>query len=379
MYISCPVDGGNIDVLNAGDATDIRLAIRSDSQADFKQWFYFRMVGAEQQACTLHIENASETSYPAGWEGYRAVASYDREYWFRVDSTYDGKKLTIQHTPTENSVYYAYFAPYSQERHSDLVNWAQLSDMATLSVLGQTVDGQDLDYLTITAPGDASARKQCWVIARQHPGETMAEWWMEGFLTRLLDEQDAVARSLLQRAVFHVVPNMNPDGSRRGHLRSNAAGANLNREWAEPSLERSPEVLHVLHQMQQTGVDFCLDVHGDEALPYNFIAGAEGIPGWNEAREGELSNFLNAMVEANPDFQTRFGYDRDQPGQANLTVCTNAIAHRFGCLAMTLEMPFKDTADTPDEIQGWSPERCVRLGSSTLNAIHRTLDSLQRY
>lgn len=35
---------------------------------------------------------------------------------------------------------------------------------------------------------------------------------------------------------------MNPDGSWRGHLRTNAAGANLNREWAKPSLETSPEV-----------------------------------------------------------------------------------------------------------------------------------------
>ena len=30
--------------------------------------------------------------------------------------------------------------------------------------------------------------------------------------------------------------------------------------------------------MDDLGCDFCLDVHGDEELPYNFIAGAEGIP-----------------------------------------------------------------------------------------------------
>lgn len=33
-----------------------------------------------------------------------------------------------------------------------------------------------------------------------------------------------------------------PDGVFRGHLRTNAAGANLNREWAAPSAEESPEV-----------------------------------------------------------------------------------------------------------------------------------------
>ncbi|MBU6290015.1 MAG: RusA family crossover junction endodeoxyribonuclease, partial [Chloroflexi bacterium] len=43
-----------------------------------------------------------------------------------------------------------------------------------------------------------------------------------------------LARQLLDRAVIHVVPNMNPDGTRLGHTRGNGAGANLNREWADP-------------------------------------------------------------------------------------------------------------------------------------------------
>jgi len=35
---------------------------------------------------------------------------------------------------------------------------------------------------------------------------------------------------------------MNPDGSWRGHLRTNASGANLNREWGDPTPDKSPEV-----------------------------------------------------------------------------------------------------------------------------------------
>jgi murein tripeptide amidase MpaA len=58
------------------------------------------------------------------------------------------------------------------------------------------------------------------------------------------------------------VPNANPDGSRRGHLRTNAAGVNLNREWHEPTPERSPEVLAIRNAMDETGVALCLDVHG---------------------------------------------------------------------------------------------------------------------
>lgn len=70
----------------------------------------------------------------------------------------------------------------------------------------------------------------------------MAEWFMEGFLDELADPHNAFSNRALKHAVFYVVPNINPDGAIRGHLRTNAAGANLNREWAEPSMEHSPEV-----------------------------------------------------------------------------------------------------------------------------------------
>merc|ERR1719320_1384764 len=110
---------------------------------------------------------------------------------------------------------------------------------------------------------------------------------MEGFLARPLDAKDMVAELLKTKLTFHVVPNMNPDGAIRGHLRTNAIGANLNREWAPtgeydaPTLKRSPEVFHVLCAMDGTGCDFFLDVHGDEELPHNFFAGAQGVKNWS--------------------------------------------------------------------------------------------------
>ena len=57
-----------------------------------------------------------------------------------------------------------------------------------------------------------------WVIARQHPGESMAEWFMEGFLEELTDVHNAFSARALRHAVFYVVPNINPDGSVRGPL-----------------------------------------------------------------------------------------------------------------------------------------------------------------
>ncbi len=46
-----------------------------------------------------------------------------------------------------------------------------------------------------------------WLYARQYPGESMAEWWMEGALEALCDPADPVARVLRQKCRLHVVPN----------------------------------------------------------------------------------------------------------------------------------------------------------------------------
>src|SRR5262249_21201238 len=121
MHISSSFDSGNIECVECAQPADIRLAIRKDNNSDFYQWFHFRLVGARGRDCTLRIMNAGGAAYPKGWEGYRACASYDRRDWFRVPTTYDAPVLSITHRPEYDSVYYAYFAPYSVERHARLV------------------------------------------------------------------------------------------------------------------------------------------------------------------------------------------------------------------------------------------------------------------
>ena len=364
IHISSAFDSGNIVVEDAGDPSAIRLSIRQDARSDFYQWFHFRLSGGAGHTVGIRIVNAGGAAFVGGWEDYGVCASYDREAWFRIPTTYEDGELRWSHVPDHDIVHYAYFPPYSRERHLDLVAGAQISPLATHRVLGHTVHGRDMDALAV-GEGPLCA----WVIARQHPGEAMAEWWMEGFLARLLDEDAALAAEARSLMRFHIVPNMNPDGSVMGHLRTNAVGANLNREWNIATAERSPEVLCVREAMDADPPALCLDVHGDEALPYNFIAGAEGIPGHTDDQAAQLALFLDAYKAATPEFQTARGYAKTAPGKANLSMCTNYTAHAYGGLAMTLEMPFKDNAEHPDPQAGWSIARCRSLGHDALEAM----------
>ncbi|WP_201565602.1 M14-type cytosolic carboxypeptidase [Psychrobacter sp. CMS30] len=379
MHITANFDAGNIEVISLEDKKDIQLAIRPDVGEGFFQWFNFRLSGEIGEQYVLNIVNAGAASYLEGWENYQAVASYDREYWFRLPTSYKDGKLTIVAELECDTIQIAYFAPYSYERHQDLLAAVQTHPLVSLEHLGETLDKRDLTLVKI-ADGDSSSdksKRNIWITARQHPGETMAEWLVEGLLYSLLDSDNATAKLLLEKANFYIVPNMNPDGSVRGHLRTNAVGTNLNREWLNPSLEKSPEVFHVINKMQATGVDLFYDVHGDEALPYVFLAGSQGTPSYNDRLARLRDKFSDVLKLASADFQSEFGYDIDAPGTANMTIATHWVAERFDCLANTLEMPFKDNDNVPDADTGWSPERSIKLGEASLVAMLAVVDELR--
>lgn len=128
------------------------------------------------------------------------VASYDASIWFRLPASFDGKVLSWTVEPKHPSMHFvrkrapcrharmgacsrssehkpgvrlaslplaslrccdddphqllvhpeqAYFAPYPSQRHAELVAELQQVDGVQLSVLGQTLDGRDLDLLQI--------------------------------------------------------------------------------------------------------------------------------------------------------------------------------------------------------------------------------------
>ncbi len=364
MIVDADLEGGNIVVLGELRRGEVELALRPDTNASFLQWFHFRVRHAPRRGCQLRVVNAGEATFVEGFRDYQAFASYDGERWFRAPTSFDGATLTIAHAPARPEAYYAYFVPYPPARRARVVRAALRSPRARVERIGASLLGREVN-LAIVGDGDHDERRKIWVIGRQHAGETMGEWFVEGLLSRLLDEDDALAGALLERAAFFVVPNLNPDGSALGNQRANAAGADLNRAWADPVDDETPEVVAVRDAMLAAGVDLFLDVHGDESIPYVFAAGSEGNPSYS-ARLAALENlFLDRLVAHSPDFQREHGYEPDRPGEGDRRTAANFIGEAFDCPSLTLEMPYKDNAARP-ALGGWTPARAMALGRAAL-------------
>jgi len=376
FQITANFDSGNIEVLDASNPSQVLLAIKPDTHSQHFQWFHFKASGLHVgQEHWFRLCNASQSSYNKAWSGYQAVASYDHVNWFRIPTIFEGDSLRFCLEASQTHAWFAYFEPYSRGRHDWLIEQALTKAGTELLATGKSVEGRDIQLLRKGT--GAAGRRKVWMIAQQHPGEHMAEWFMEGVIERLQRHDDPQLNTLLASADLYLVPNMNPDGAFHGHLRTNARGQDLNRAWQSASQEISPEVFFVQQQMEQYGVDLFLDIHGDEEIPYVFTAGCEGNPGYTPRIEKLEEHFRSHLKHLTRDFQTTHGYTRDKPGEANMTLACNSVGQKFDCLSLTLEMPFKDNNDAPNPLTGWSGKRSMQLGKDVLSTVAEMVDTLR--
>ena len=385
MHISDSFESGAILVDDIANPRHARLKLKPDSaNAAFKQWFYFRLVATAGERITVEIVDAGGVAdmksreglggHPVLWQNYAAFASYDGSNWFNLPTTFDGRGLAMDVRLANDAIYIATYVPYTLERQQRAVGkWLQAPD-ARVEVIGLTPDGRDLDLVTIGKPDPA--KKKAWITARQHPGETQGSWCMEGLMERLLDPNDPVAKQLRRMATFYVIPNLNPDGSARGHTRTNMHGVNLNREWASASMEKSPEVYIALREMDRRGIDFFLDLHawgGDKP----FCIGPYHVPSVDAAGERRWRAYQTTLAQTDRAFELGQPYPGGgpTPGKADLAMSWNYVSERFGACGILYELPFKPNAATPDLPHSWSVADCHRFGRNSLEPMLGALRS----
>ena len=372
MRIDAELESGNAELVAP---TGTVLRIRKDPVMGFLQWFHFRVQNDAPDATEIVIENAAQALVPKGWENYAAFASTDDGVsWSRVPTRYDDGRLTIAHARPAGTTLYAYFPPYRKRRHDALIARCRADGRFGSERIAVSEAGDALDLLTIgsTAPDAACI----WIIGRQHPGEVQASWWMDAFLSRLLDGGDPDARAVLARCRLRIVPNMNPDGSRLGLHRTNSYGVNLNLAWAEPESMAAPAVQAVRRRMDVTGVDFALDVHADEELPYTFIANVDRVLPVPPELQVVRELFETQLAAGDDGMRAQGGYFRPHTKSDPLAFCGPQIIRRYHAPALTIELPYKQAQPGAAPPREYGVEGCAANGRAALTALRASLDAI---
>ena len=108
-------------------------------------------------------------------------------------------------------------------------------------------------------------KKVVFLIARQHPGETVGSYVIEGCINFLLGDSEE-AKKLREIYNFYIIPMMNPDGVVVGNSRTGFAGCDLNRRWSKPNDIIHPEIYYsksiILKTALTHNISFIIDFHG---------------------------------------------------------------------------------------------------------------------
>ena len=207
--------------------------------------------------------------------------------WTRIRSPVKFSKsdgvctLYFEHTVEfdNDKIYFAFTYPYTYtmvqddietiKRHNNDFTAEDDSLYMHHEVLTKSVDGRNVDLITITSIGGADCEKRepllsgifpehsadgsmrpptfpdkevIFLSARVHPGEVPAQWTFKGMLDLLRDKTDLRAIELRRHFVFKLIPLLNPDGVFRGHFRMDQFGNNLNRYYTAPDPTNQPTI-----------------------------------------------------------------------------------------------------------------------------------------
>ncbi|CAD5208252.1 unnamed protein product [Bursaphelenchus xylophilus] len=236
-------------------------------------------------------------------DGKKMKESTDKE-----NKSYFSIRFSIRFRHAADVCYVAYHFPYTYsylqatlERHLSDMNHSAI--YARIDRLTQSLAGNPVQLVTITATGEADAIKQRKLVvftSRVHPGESNASWTMHGILKKLLSKE---AQELREKFVFKLVPMLNPDGVINGSHRCSLAGVDLNRVWDNPSEKRHPTIYHAKGMVQYM-VDvlkrppLCfVDLHGHSRKSNVFCYGNNPEESWRAADRSLPLHQFQALPE----------------------------------------------------------------------------------
>lgn len=301
--------------------------IRKDSNNKDFQWFYFSVESENPNPLDICIKDIQKSSYPTAWEGYQICIKHEGyPEWHRANTTVIDGNLFFN-LSIKKKIFVAYFQPYTLEQHKALSSRFKVLRVLISKFSEKTINNHEVELFHLAGTDSHPSQKNIWIIARQHPGESIVGWFMEGIAT-VFESENSLSDSLLKQYQFFIVHNANPDGVVYGSHRTNATGSDINRDWLNPKPGICPEVIAIRQWMEKYPPALFLDVHGDERTQHPYIL----VNPDTVSEEG--MQLLKRLCKWNPGLEIR----TQSVSEIDLSIGRHYVNHQFGCLALTLEM-----------------------------------------
>lgn len=221
--------------------------------APSSRWFYFLMTGVKGKSVTINIKHSDPRA---------PMYSYDGKNFERFDPLCesvltdnpdnDRKRLITTKIFENDSVYIAYYTPYTNGRlQKKLDEWRYKTGVNIYSI-GKSSQGREMPMLLITNTYKSDKEKRkIYIHGRIHPSESPASWCLEGLIDTLTSNSE-YAKALRDNAIFYILPFINPDGVALGYSRCNANGVNMEINYNREDSLTEQEVKNVKKFIETT-------------------------------------------------------------------------------------------------------------------------------
>ena len=327
-------DSGSIKVLSENIGEKIchfNLALQKEKIAYGNKshyWFYFKVCNVKNKMCYFNLKSHIDCNN--GFKNLKVATSYDNKKWFRYKTNQQNKKtrckgkyvssthlLKWKIKPKHDVIWFAYYIPYPLNRVYKCIKEISKKGFVKTKTIGYSSNNKKIKMLTI-----GNGARNVWIIGRQHPGETVGSWIVEGFLKSVI--------SPLKNITLRIIPCINPDGVYNGYWYTNKNGVNLNLDWTS---KKTKEVKIVSKLLDKQYNDLILDVHGDEECKKHFLTHCP-------KKNFELYSKLNKLLcESSKRFSPKDFYIK-----LNLPCDGKTLDHRDNALTLEgcMKHPFGD-------------------------------------
>jgi hypothetical protein len=292
VRFSADFESGNMESVSTTDSVTFTVRTKADIGG---RWFYFKMSGVKNRFIRVKV---------SGSDVKRAMFSYDNTNYLRFAVSESPAVNTFEKTYTNDSVYVAYYTPYTLTYLNKRITAWLANSACSLDTIGYTKRGLPLYEVTATDRSvPDSVKEHIWIHARTHPGETPSSWQFDGLMKTLLSNND-VAKFYLKKLVSHCIPFTNPDGVYYGRSRTNYDSIDVESNWNKADSLTCREVLLLKQRMlsinQKKVLKVFLNMHSQAAAYCTFwIHTAASTSSWFYRRELQ---FASINISDNPYF-----------------------------------------------------------------------------
>jgi len=283
ISIDTHIPSGNILYDRIDNNGTVHLNLNREFNS-FTHWFYFKVLIDKivNNRLRFSIDNAIQSAYSNGWNNYAPFTSLDGLKWKRLNKgKLLGSAFNFEVDEFDEEFFLSWYLPYPIDKYN---NW--LTSISANALIDVVKGNNEPDYILL---GNKS-KPAIVIVARQHPGESMASFVTEGFVSSLTNNSELTEKILDKYSVI-IFPLLNISGVEKGFHRVNVEGKDLNRCWNSSDVSEINFVKNKLDNFNS--IHSIIDIHGDEVSELNCVF-------YNDSKNSQQQLFLNSLFTSNP-------------------------------------------------------------------------------